>query len=400
MRIGMMAEIYKPHISGVTIHISLNKQYMEKLGHEVFIFAFGNDDYKDTETNVIRSPGLPLTDTGFFLNIRLKTRVQELLQTMDIVHVHHPFLSGRLAVRYCKPHGIPLVFTNHTRYDLYAQAYLPLIPDVIGDTFLQAYLPSLFKSCDLVIAPSLGMKNILKRYANGSHIEVVPNGVDLSPFSPEVEPLPRTPLGFDVNDIILVYAGRLGPEKNLPFLLRAFAGTAKAYDNIGLLVLGDGPERENLEDRVRHMGIANRVKFTGLVAYEDIPRYLATADAFVTASVTEVHPLTVIEAMASGLPVLGIQSPGVGDIVETGINGILAPEEDVAVFTAKMVKLVTDCEMRQKMSEQARIAARNYDIQRTTKLLLDHYQQLVSSTYSRNLNLRNRLALLFNRWRK
>jgi 1,2-diacylglycerol 3-alpha-glucosyltransferase len=400
MRIGMMAEIYKPHISGVTIHIALSKQYMEQFGHEVFVFTFGHDDYEDTETNIIRSPGVPLTDTGFFLNIRLKTSVQKLIQTMDVVHVHHPFLSGRLAVRYCKPQGIPVVFTNHTRYDLYARAYFPLIPDVIGETFLQAYLPSFFKSCDLVIAPSSGIKNVLKRYANGTHIEVVPNGVDLSPFSLKVEPFSRKQLGFGDRDIILVYAGRLGPEKNIPFLLRAFGGMAKAYNNVGMLILGDGPERENLEDRVQHMGITKQVKFIGMVPYEEIPRYLATADAFVTASVTEVHPLTVIEAMASGLPVLGIQSPGVGDIVVNDDNGMLAAEEDVAVFTAKMVRLVTDHELRKNMSERARITARNYDIQRTTKLLLDQYEQLVLKASSRKLNLRNRLALFIRRRNK
>ncbi|MFU8773069.1 MAG: glycosyltransferase [Anaerolineales bacterium] len=400
MRIGMMAEIYKPHISGVTIHIALNKQYMEKLGHEVFIFTFGHDDYKDNESNVIRSPGLPLTDTGFYLNIRLKTAVQKLIQTMDVVHAHHPFLSGRLAVRYCKPLGIPIVFTNHTRYDLYAQAYLPLIPDVIGETFLQAYLPSFFKSCDLIIAPSQSIKNILEKYANGSHIEFVPNGVDISPFTHFVEPYPRSQLGFSDKDIILIYVGRLGPEKNIPLLLRAFAGTTKAFDNIGLLILGDGPERENLEDRVAHMGIADRVKFTGSVPYEEIPQYLVTANAFVTASVTEVHPLTVIEAMASGLPVLGIQSPGVGDIVENGVNGLLASEEDVAAFTAKMVKMVTDHEMRQKFSRQAVLTARDYDIQRTSQLLLDQYQQLVSKRSSRKINLRNPLSWLIQKWKK
>jgi 1,2-diacylglycerol 3-alpha-glucosyltransferase len=221
---------------------------MEKLGHEVFVFTFGHDDYEDEETNIVRSPGMPLTDTGFYLNVRLKTSVQKLLKTMDIIHAHHPFLSGRLAVRYCKPLGIPIVFTNHTRYDLYAQAYLPLIPDVIGEAFLQAYLPSFFKSCDLIIAPSDSIKKILEKYSEDSLVEVVPNGVDISPFSQAVERIPRSQLGFSERDIVLVYVGRLGPEKNIPLLLRAFAGTAKAFDHIGLLILGEGPERENLEE--------------------------------------------------------------------------------------------------------------------------------------------------------
>ena len=86
-------------------------------------------------------------------------------------------------------------------------------------------------------------------------------------------------------------------------------------------MIGDGPERENLEDRVCHMGIEDRVCFTGMVPYSELPRYLVTADVFATASFTEVHPLSVVEAMEAGLPVLGIRSRGVADIVEEDCTG-------------------------------------------------------------------------------
>lgn len=400
MRIGMMSDMYKPHVSGVIVHIALIKHYLEKLGHEVYVFTFGDLEQKDSEANIIRSPGLPLVDTGFYLNIRYTTTAQKLLTTMDVVHVHHPFLSGRLAIRYCKPRLIPIVFTNHTRYDLYARAYLPLIPDVVGEAFLMAYLPSFFRACDLVIAPSHGLREVLRRFGVTSEIEVIPNGLDLSPYRGPVEPIERAGLGFSAKDVLLIYTGRLGPEKNLPFLLRAFAGTAKAYNNVGLLILGDGPERDNLEDRVAYMGIADRVYFTGMVAYEEIPRYLSTADAFVTASVTEVHPFSVIEAMAAGLPVLGIQSPGVGDIIEDNQTGLLVPEEDVAAFTAKMVRLVTDQRRRKRMGERAREAANTYAVERTTKILLDHYQRLVIEASQKKRGLRTRLSLLLDRWQR
>lgn len=398
MRIGMMADVYKPHVSGITNHISVTKRFLERMGNEVFVFAFGEDDNCDDEPNIIRSPGLPLVDTGYYLNIRYNFTAQRLLRTMDIVHVHHPFLSGRLALRYCKPRNIPIVFTNHTRYDLYAHAYLPVLPEVVSETFLKAYLPSFCSSCDLVIAPSSGMREVLRRFGVESSIEVVPNGVDLSPLRTKVEPIERETLGFSEKDVILIYTGRLGPEKNLPFLLRSFAGTAKAYDDVGLLIVGSGQERENLEDRVRYMGIADRVHFTGIVAYEDLPRYLAAADAFVTSSVTEVHPLSVIEAMATGLPTLGIQSPGVGDIVQNGVNGVLADEEDVAVFTAKMVRLVTEHEYRRRLGLQAQIRAEEYAIEHTTQTLCQHYQYLIQWAAGRRRGLRAKLAHIIDGW--
>jgi len=400
MRIGMMVDVYKSHVSGITNYIKLNKRHLEKAGHKVFVFTFGDEDHKNDDPTIIQSPGLPLVDTGYYLNIRYNQQARKMLRTMDVVHVHHPFLSGRLSLHYCKPRGIPILFTNHTRYDLYAHAYIPYLPDGVGETFLRAYLPAFCRSMNLVVAPSPGMRDVLKRVGVTSQIEVVPNGVDITPFQKDVQPIDRSEFGFGNDDVVLIYAGRLGPEKNLPFLLRAFNGVTQTYDNIRLLIVGDGPERENLEDRLRHMGIASQVRLTGIVNYEDIPRYLAMADAFVTASVTEVHPLSVIEAMASGLPVLGIQSPGVGDTIEDGETGLIVSEEDLAAFTAKLVRLVTDHDMRQQMSVQARHTSGIYAIERTTKIMMEHYQHLAYQSMGHKRSLRTRILGIVDNWRK
>ncbi len=200
MRIGMMADVYKPHVSGITHYISLNKRYLEEAGHEVFIFTFGDLDYADDETGVIRSPGFPLVDTGYTLNFRYSRQAKALLQTMDLVHVHHPFLSGRLALRYCRPLRIPVVFTNHTRYDLYAQAYLPLLPEEISGTFLQTYMPPFCAAVDLVISPSAGMAGVLRGLGVTSPVEVVPNGVDLERYREVCEDC-RDEFGFTAENV-------------------------------------------------------------------------------------------------------------------------------------------------------------------------------------------------------
>ncbi len=398
MRIGMMTDAYKPHISGITNYITLNKAALEKVGHEVFVFTFGDPDTRDEETNVIRSPGLPLVDTGFYLSFQYSRPARRMLYSMDVVHLHHPFLSGLLARRYCRQRGIPIVFTNHTRYDLYAHYYLPILPDPIGESLMQSYLPSFFRSCDLVIAPSNGLRQILLEMGVGTNIEVVPNGVDLKPFFSTPNARDRAEFGFMPDQVILVYVGRLGPEKNLPFLLRAFAGAAHAYEHVRLLMIGDGPERENLQEQARNQGIASKVHFTGLVSYAELPCYLAAADAFATASVTEVHPLSVIEAMASGLPILGVQSPGVGDTVVDGVTGFLSTE-DLAAYTAKMVRLVTEHDLRWRMGAEACKASAQYAIERTTQLMIDHYQRVVKQSLGRKRGLRARFARLKDRMR-
>jgi glycosyltransferase involved in cell wall biosynthesis len=193
-------------------------------------------------------------------------------------------------------------------------------------------------------------------------ITVVPNGVDIKPFRSPEKVLDRKSFGFKQDDILLLYVGRLGPEKNLPFLLRSFRGLALAYDRVYLLLVGEGPASEDMRDMVKQMKMESRVKFTGLIPYDELPGYLAMGDAFVTASISEVHPLSVIEAMASGLPVLGIQSPGIGDTIEDGATGFLVDGEDLAAFTAKMMLLSTGHENRKQMGNQAKVAAEEYSI--------------------------------------
>ena len=167
MRIGMMADTYKPHMSGITNYIELNKRVLEEAGHDVFVFTIGDTDYQDNERRVIRSPGLPLTDTGYYLSFQYNRKAKALLQTMDVVHVHHPFLSGRLALRYCRPLNIPIIFTNHTRYDIYAQTYLPGLPESVSETLSSAArnTPILLASCSALSAwadPSWAIKIFIR----------------------------------------------------------------------------------------------------------------------------------------------------------------------------------------------------------------------------------------------
>lgn len=390
MRIGMLVDVYKPHVSGITTYVSINKSRLEALGHQVYVFTFGDLDYQDEEANILRSPGIEILDTGYYVSIKYTKDARRLLSTMDIAHVHHPFVSGTMALRYCKPRGIPIIFTNHTRYDLYAQTYLPALPDIVGTTALETYLQYFCRAIDLTISPSPGMRDVLESFGVTSKIEVVPNGVDLTPYLQKIEPIDRTSLGFKADDVVLAYTGRLGPEKNLPFLMRSFAGTAQAYENVRLLLVGDGPERDNLEDRVKLMGLQAKVYFTGMVPHTEIPRYLAASDAFVTASVTEVHPFTVIEAMASGLPVLGIDSPGVGDSVIDGQTGYIVAEEDLAAFTAKMVRLVTEHDERRRRGVQARLSVNQFSLDHTVQMMLERYRSVIMQSSGRKRNWRVR----------
>ena len=392
-----MVDSYKPYVSGITNYIEINKRHLELAGHDVFVFTFGDLEYKDNDPHVIHSSGVPLSDSGFYLSTRYSTAAKKLLQSMDIVHVHHPFLSGRLALRYCRPLKIPIIFTNHTRYDLYAQAYLPMMPEEMSLGLLQAYMPSFCEAVDLVIAPSAGMEKVLRQLNVEGYIAVVPNGVDLKNFY-EASPFPRAELGYKGDDILLVYAGRIAPEKNLPFLLKSFAGVAQALPNAHLLLIGSGIQQfeEEIRNLVGELELTQRVRFTGRIAYDELPAYLAMCNIFVTASITEVHPLSVIEAMGAGLSVMGIQSVGVSDTVQDEITGLLATH-DLPAFTAKLTRLCLDLNLRTKMGASARKASSVYAIERTTSLMLEHYENLRREYKPRKGNWAIRLQRLMEK---
>ena len=376
MLIGMLTDTYKPYISGVTNHVSLTKRTLETEGHKVFVFTFGGQDHVDEELYVIRSPAVPLADTGYNLSFRYNRGAQRKLAKMDVAHVHHPFASGRLALRYCNSSKTPIIFTNHTRYDLYAQAYLPHLPEAIPEAFLHAFLPSFCRQCDLVIAPSPSLEKLLRGYGVDAPIEIVPNGVDLSGLRQTGRGLRREALDLVPGDRVLIFVGRLGPEKNITMLLRAFAGAQAAVENRRLIIVGEGIERDNLRDWCERSGISEHVRFIGKVPYHAVADYLQLADAFITASVSEVHPLSIIEGMAVGLPAIGIHSPGVADIIEDGVNGMLC-RNDLADFTAHMVRLVLDDDLQERLSAGARKTVGQYDIGQTAAQLLQHYQKLV-----------------------
>ncbi len=378
MRIGMFADMYKPHISGVTNYISLYKQRFEELGHEVFVFTYGNESYADEETGVVRSPALAWGDTGWQAGVRLSREAKRLIPTIDVAHVHHPFLSGRVALRKCGPAGVPVVFTNHTRYDLYSDAYAGFVPRAIRMAFLKRYLRGFAENVDLVTAPSPGILDWLREFGITGRAVLHSNAVDTLPFAHPPNPRSRSEFGWTLDSVVFCYLGRIGPEKNLGMLVEAFVELAAEEPKACLLLVGDGPGRDAVQERLRAHGLTDRLHFAGRTPYAMVPDILAAVDVFVTTSMSETHPLVIMEAMAAGLPAIGVRSPGVVDIIEDGVTGFLTGES-VSEFAARMAQIARDSNVRTEMADAARKAAIRYDIRPMADRLLQHYERLISA---------------------
>jgi 1,2-diacylglycerol 3-alpha-glucosyltransferase len=376
MRIGQLTEVYKPHISGVANFVSLHKHTLESWGHEVFVFTPGYEAYQDDEPNVFRTPAIPISDTGYHLGLGFSRRVRDEIKTMDVLHVHHPFLVGQYTVSVGKRHSIPVVFTNHSRYHILAAHYVPLATEELSWTFMESYLSHFADQCDLVVVPSQGIRKVLQKMGLTCHIEVIPNGVDLARFRHPSAPLSRRDLGLPDDAVVAITVSRLGPEKNLPFMLRAYARIADRAPNLHLVIVGRGPEQETLEELAQSLGLSTRVHLVGEVAYDEVPNWLAMADFFVISSASESHPLVVLEALAAGLPVVGILCPGVEDTIVDGLNGF-GSREDIDAFAAQMWRLASESDLRSRLAAGARQTSDRYDIHHTSSALMSHYERLV-----------------------
>lgn len=386
--------MYLPHISGITNHIRLYKRYFEEQGHEVFLITFGSTQYDDDEPNVVRNLAVPVGNTGWSYGPAFNKETRELIPTLDIVHTHHPFQSGSYLLSHMKKVKAPLVFTNHTRHDLYADSYARAIPYTLRHRWNSRYLSYFTAQCNLVIAPSTGIADWLTEYAHCSSAKVIPNGIDLSAFQGPFEgtddisntgttKVNRASLNVSEEDTLLCYVGRVSHEKNIAYLLSEFASLTKACSlsssAVRLLVVGDGTEMAYTRDFAKRHSLEEHIILAGPKDYSEIPQYVALCDAFITGSVSEVHPLVVIEALASGLPVIAVASPGISDTVEHGRSGLLAGSPEPQALVHEAEKIVHDAALRKKLSEGASKRAQHYCMTNTAGQLLDTYKQLLAT---------------------
>jgi len=376
MRIVLFSDVYKPVVNGVVNHVFLLKRYFEQWGEQVWLFVPGQPNVVEDEENIIRLPGIPIADTGYHLSVTLDQRARNILKQTEVIHVHHPFLSGSFGLNAARKYDLPLVFTNHTRYDLYVQQYLPLIPEALSDTALQAFFHLFSQRCSAFIAPSRGIAKVMRdEWGVQGRVAVIPNGVELEDFHNAVSMKSRQALGIPDDALVAVFVGRMSGEKDVDRLLNIFAVLTQEEPRLHLLLVGGGPELGDYRSLVRALGIDHRITFAGAVPYSQIPGYLKLADFFVSASVSEVHPLTFIEAAATGLPAVGIDSPGVADIIVDGETGFVAGDSDLS-FGLRVLRLARDGEMRVRMGKAAQTHSHTYAAHTNARSVLNLYQSL------------------------
>jgi 1,2-diacylglycerol 3-alpha-glucosyltransferase len=380
LHIAFFTNFYHPIVNGVVRSVASFRESLMKQGHNVFVFAQSDGNYKDNEPFIFRYPSLPLPMGDISAAIPVSPFVDQLLPALklDVIHTHHPILLGQTAARKATELGLPLVFTFHTQYWEYTH-YIPFPQEAIQEFLKNAvhkWLKEFMQKCQHIIIPSESLRDYLvKEYGLEERYTVVPTGTNLEPFVNADGKTLRAEKGWQ-DETILISVGRLAPEKNWETLLQAFAKVYPKHPNLRLVLIGDGPAKDSLQALAAELGIAERVTFTGSVPFEEVPAYLKAADVFSFASVTETQGLVTIEAMAAGLPVVAVDGSGTRDIVEHGKQGFLV-ENDADALAKGLNKLLSDAQKMKRFSHNALKKANSFDVNLLTKQIVTVYEQAI-----------------------
>lgn len=386
MRIGIFTDSYLPYTSGVVRSIQTFNEELTKLGHEVFIFA---PSYKNcsSESRVFRFASIPSpTNRDFTLalpfSLKLRPTIKQL--NLDLIHVHSPFLLGRLGARYARKIDVPLVFTYHTMYEQYIH-YLPFaksaskeiahIAQSVSKDLAQKISRDFCNQCDRVIVPTGIVAEYLQEIGVKTALNIVPSGIKTADYIKGDRKWLQKHFNISPADKVLLFVGRLGQEKNIAFLIECFKEIKSKVNNAVLVIVGGGPEEEELKNLVADLGLGESVIFTGTLAPEDVINCYAGSSVFVFSSVSETQGIVIAEAKAAGLPVVAVSAYGVSEMVEDEIDGYLTdliPDQ----FADKIIALLKNDSLRLGMGKNAEKNAERFDSTNCTSMLLSCYQSL------------------------
>jgi len=383
MRIAFFTNCYKPLINGVVTSIVYLKEAYEKKGHQTYIFAPRVEGYIDQEKNIFRYRSINLTNkVKYPIAIPLSFRVKKVITEFnpDIVHVHHPFILSSQAIMYGEKFGIPKILTLHTQYDQYAYYAAPL-PQKLTQEVIKKIVSNLADKTDCITTPSESMKTLIKNYGIKNRIEVIPNAIELNSFQEKNERKCseiKKRYNLKEDEKIILFVGRVASEKSIDKIIKALGIIKKqGISKTKLLIVGNGPAREELTHLVQALGVEEEVIFCGEVNYEEIRYYYKIADVFTMTSTSESFGIVTIEALASGLPVLAVKASGAMDILTDGFDGLLT-DDNIEHFAKALEKIIRDPELRERLSKGALKTSAKYSINMISERMLNLYREIIA----------------------
>ncbi|MCA9391897.1 glycosyltransferase [candidate division WWE3 bacterium] len=394
MNVGIFSDTYLPKIDGVAVSISDLIGRFDELGVEYDLYV-PHVPNCSSRKNVYRFRSLPLIfqpEVRLSLTLDVRNLKRAYTRRYDVVHSHSPGPVGMLATQVALTRGVAHFHTVHTYLPDYTHYIFQgriLRPQAVNKVY--AFW---LNRINYLVAPSYKVKTWLEQIGVRSEIAVIPNGVKLSRFLKDDNGDYLLKNGFvNPGERVILTVGRVAEEKSIDTLINYFAGLLKERQDVVLVVVGDGPASGQLKEQTRRLGIHERVRFTGYINNEDMPKAYASADLFTTQSRSETQGLAVVEALASGLPVVIAQDPAYQGMVQEGENGFYS--DSASEFVDSVAAILDDESMARVYGSKSKTLSREFDIATTTKMLVSFYERgLVSPVGKKRVNLPFSIAKL------
>ena len=387
MNIALFSDTYLPDINGVATSTYILKNELKKHGHHVLVVTTilpHDSDYEDEDEYVLRLPGLDLKKLYGYRasNIYSFRGMKELKEfEVDIIHIQTEFgigIFGKIAGEIL---NVPVCYTYHTMWADYSHYIAPgniKAVDHAAKKIIEKISKVYGESCSQLIVPSKKTADALREYGISNDIAVIPTGLQLDHFARENMKVD------EVNDIIdkyhledkfvVTFLGRIAPEKSIDLLIESMNQILMRNDKIVLMIVGGGPQLEELMQLAKDCHVDHSVIFTGPQESSYVPSYYHVSHLFVSASITETQGLTFIEAMASGIPVIARYDKNLDGVIIDGRNGFFFREREELID--RIIEL-SSSDLSQ-LSCHAKEDAMKYSSENFYQKIMTTYQKVLS----------------------
>ncbi len=419
MKIVVSSDIYYPMINGVAVFSRNLAAGLTKRGHSVIVLApsttgeftiekdaeFGFKVVRLTSTKMylypdqinkipepkdilgIKIPQL-LYKNGLHVSYAPYDEIKKVLDEFepDIIHNQTPGPVALAVLHYAKRHDVPLVSTDHAYPDnMTQQVKLPdFMKSPINKT-MNAYFISFLKRSEYATMPTeQAVSDLIPKNRKRFRVpvEAISNGIDLSRFAKgQARPEIYEKYNIPTDKPIVLYVGRVDPEKSLHVLVDGFIKAHEKVNQSHLGIVGDGTARPDLEQMIEKAGLSEYAHFLGRVVGDDLPQLYRTASVFAITSKTETQSIVLLEAMATGLPCIAVRAGAIPELVVSDKNGYLCEPDDVDAVAKAIAKILGDDKLRKEMSEMSLKMVQKHDIAYTLTRMEKIYTKVLDSHY-------------------
>ncbi len=371
MRIAFFTGAYNHIADGVSLTLNRLVAHLTREGAIVRVYAptATRPALRHAGTLVpvpsVTAPGRPEYRISLGFGWRAHENITDF--SPDLFHIATPDLLGFAALRMALASGTPVVASYHTHFASYLKYYR------LGalETATWSYLRWFYGQCRHVYVPSMSMIEVLRNHGIDGNLRLWPRGVESGLFAPAKRSGQwRESVGFEPSDTVITFVSRLVAEKGLDVVIDVLRLLRDKGVPHGALIVGEGPERSNLEQSLPD------AVFTGHLAGEALATAYASSDVFLFPSETETFGNVTLEALSSGLPAVVANATGSNSLVDDGVNGFLATPRNAESFVEKVERLILDPDLRHRMGDAARERAQAYDWNLVLAQMTSYYEEI------------------------